>query len=153
MKKNRQNFYWLFGIVLFVIDRAMKVWALHNLSEPLRVNQWCSLELMLNRGISLGLFHFDNRVGFFAISLLVFAILFFISVWTLRVYRRGEKIIGQTLIIVGGVSNILDRILYGGVIDFIVLTYNNWHLPVFNGADLLIDVGVFILVLQGMRKK
>ena len=147
------RWYIFIALAVFIIDRVSKMWALHYLVNPIHVNDYFSFELLLNRGISLGLFYFENQIGFWLISALVMAILIGIMVWTWRIYKKGVPIIGQVFVIVGGISNVIDRFLYGGVIDFILLSYQNWQWPLFNIADVAIDVGVFILIIQSMRAK
>jgi len=152
MKKNLV-FSWLLFFLIFIIDRFTKIWALHNLQVPLSITNWFSFELMLNRGVSLGLLHFEHPVGFFFVGVLILSILCFIIMWAWRVYRQGGIIVGQLLVIVGGLSNLIDRIYYGGVVDFIAFSLNGFYFPLFNIADLAIDVGVLILILQNMRNK
>jgi signal peptidase II len=53
----------------------------------------------------------------------------------------------MALVIGGALGNILDRILYGAVIDFIDFHINTWHFAVFNIGDSFISVGMFLLVL------
>lgn len=153
MKKKSHIWYLFFVLIVFVIDRFTKIWALHNLVKPLRLTRWFSLELMFNRGISLGLFYFENSIGFFFISLLVFIILCFIIAWAWNVYRQGGLVVGQLLVIAGGLSNLIDRVWYGGVVDFIAFSLNGFYLPLFNVADLAIDIGVLILIIQNVRTK
>jgi len=154
MSKRRCFYRWFFIVaLLFVFDRFTKLWALQQLVEPLRITDWFSFEFMLNRGISLGLFHFDHPFGFFLVTALVSFILLAIIRWTWQVYRKGEPVEGQLFIIAGGISNVLDRIFFGGVIDFILFSWGTVHLPLFNVADVLIDIGVFLLVLQMLKSK
>ncbi|MBI2426546.1 MAG: signal peptidase II [Candidatus Kerfeldbacteria bacterium] len=62
--------------------------------------------------------------------------------------RRMDRTLALLFIIGGGVSNIFDRIVYGAVIDFIVLGYT----PVFNIADVMIVIGV-ILLARSLQKE
>ncbi|HBR70765.1 TPA: signal peptidase II [Candidatus Dependentiae bacterium] len=154
MNKKKQFYFWFFiAVILFVIDRLAKWWALHYLAKPLRFTDWFACELMLNRGISLGLFHFDHPFGYLVVSTLVSIILLLIVRWTWYVYRSGGPIVGQLLIIVGGLSNVIDRFFYGGVIDFILFSWGNLYWPLFNIADILIDIGVLILIIQMLKNK
>jgi len=61
---------------------------------------------------------------------------------------RGRSIIGEICIIAGSFYNLIDRVLYGGVIDFIILSYANVSWPVFNIADVMIVIGVGFLIFQ-----
>ncbi|MGR8941110.1 MAG: signal peptidase II, partial [Gammaproteobacteria bacterium] len=52
------------------------------------------------------------------------------------------------LILGGAVGNLIDRVAYGYVIDFIDVYYQNWHFPAFNIADSAINLGVFLLLAE-----
>ena len=135
---------------VIVLDRITKIWALCHLHEPVTVNKFLSFELVLNRGISGGFLHFESTLGFVIVSTLITTILMTIAIWTWRMYKRQENITGQCLILAGGFSNILDRIIYGGVVDFISISFNGWHWALFNIADIAINIGVVILIIQNL---
>ena len=52
----------------------------------------------------------------------------------------------------GALGNVIDRILYGHVIDFLDIYVGGWHWPAFNIADSAITVGAALLIFDGMRK-
>ena len=141
------------ALAVLVLDRVSKVYALTFFTEPISINRFLTFDLAFNRGISCGFFHFTGSIGFFIVSVLVSVVLAIIVVWTWRVYHRGGLIIGQLLVIAGGASNILDRLLYAGVIDFISVSLNGWHWALFNIADVAINIGVLILLSQSLLTK
>jgi signal peptidase II len=53
-----------------------------------------------------------------------------------------------SLILGGAVGNLIDRLLYGYVIDFLDVYYQNWHWPAFNIADSAITVGVVLMIAE-----
>ena len=55
------------------------------------------------------------------------------------------------LILGGALGNMIDRVLFGHVIDFIDLHYRQWHWPVFNVADSAITVGACLVILDAWR--
>ncbi len=56
--------------------------------------------------------------------------------------------------IIGGlIGNLIDRIVYGHVIDYIKLVFGNYHYPVFNIADMAVVVGVILLVIAIIKKE
>jgi len=58
-----------------------------------------------------------------------------------------------SLILGGALGNVIDRILYGHVIDFIDVYYRNWHWPAFNLADSAIVVGAVLIMLLSLREQ
>lgn len=148
---NRRVYVGMLAVIAFVVltvDRLSKLVALNFFTEPVYINKFLTFDLTFNRGISGGFLYFDHSGAFCVVSAAVSAILVIITIWTWRVYRQGGSIIGQVLIIAGGFSNIVDRVLYGGVIDFISVSFNGWHWSILNIADIVINVGVLILIMQ-----
>jgi signal peptidase II len=78
------------------------------------------------------------------------------SIYILYLLRKSlsEKFlcIALSLILGGALGNLLDRIMYGAVVDFIDLHYGNWHWPAFNVADSAICIGAALIVLGEFRK-
>ena len=60
--------------------------------------------------------------------------------------------IALSLILGGALGNVLDRIMYGAVVDFIDLHYANWHWPAFNVADSAICIGAALIIWGELRK-
>jgi signal peptidase II len=57
-----------------------------------------------------------------------------------------------SLILGGALGNVLDRVMFGAVVDFIDLHYANWHWPAFNIADSAICIGAALIVWGEFRK-
>ena len=76
------------------------------------------------------------------IILLLIGILF---IWFIKSNAPIEKW-GILIIISGAIGNLIDRILYGHVIDFIFLNYKNYYWPAFNFADMAISLGVIVIL-------
>tara|TARA_E500000178_G_scaffold69924_1_gene67591 strand:- start:3692 stop:3880 length:189 start_codon:yes stop_codon:yes gene_type:complete len=57
------------------------------------------------------------------------------------------------MIIGGAIGNLIDRVLYGAVVDFIDLHYQNLHWYVFNIADIYISIGCILIILFEIKKK
>jgi signal peptidase II len=72
-------------------------------------------------------------------------------VWLRRLPVTDRRTaLALTLILGGAVGNLIDRVLYGHVIDFIDVYYGNWHWPTFNIADSAITIGAALLVLDAL---
>ncbi len=72
--------------------------------------------------------------------------------WLTRLPRRGKTVLalGLALLLGGAIGNLIDRVLYGYVIDFILLHYGEWSYPAFNVADSAITCGVALVLFDGL---
>lgn len=141
--------YWLIGIVVVCIDRITKYMALAWLSkESYQLNSFVSFELVINRGISWGMFHSSSNAVFVLVSCVIAVVTMILCWHAFSLVRRNLPIFGYVFVIAGSLSNLIDRVYYSGVIDFIVLSYGDMSWPVFNSADAAIVFGVGVLFLQ-----
>ena len=75
-----------------------------------------------------------------------------IGIWLGRLNRtQTREAIGWAFVLGGAIGNLIDRLLWGYVIDFLDVYYGNWHWPAFNVADSAITVGVGLLLLDAFR--
>ncbi len=141
---------WL-SIAVIVIDQLTKLWVDNNLllhaRQPL-IDGYFDLTLAYNPGAA---FSFLADAGgwqrwFFTILSTVVTII--LVVWLKRLPAH-EKInaAALALIIGGAIGNLIDRIAYGHVIDFLLVYYQQWSWPAFNVADSAISVGVVLMLL------
>lgn len=131
----------LASALVVALDQLAKAAALAWLSEPL---SWgpLTLRLVRNDGIAFGAL--AGYAGVALVAALSLALVLFVA---LRGEPRHWPLYG--LVLGGGLSNLLDRLLRGHVVDFVDLP--RW--PVFNLADAAISVGVLLLVLSLMRER
>jgi len=78
----------------------------------------------------------------------VTVVILFLILYTYRRYKQSQVVVGELLVITGSISNLVDRIIYGGVIDFVALSYKSWTWPVFNVADMGIVIGAGLMIIQ-----
>jgi signal peptidase II len=82
-----------------------------------------------------------------------------VRLWMLRKARPNQKILHWALALVAGgaVGNLIDRIYYGVVTDFVLWRYNDHEWPVFNVADVVLVIGVGLMFIdiqkEGKREK
>jgi signal peptidase II len=151
MQKKLYGYFFL-AFFIFIIDRLSKYAALAwCINSPYVVTSFLSCELYFNRGISWGLLHSDSDCMFMGVSVMIAIITVLLCWHAYYYYMRGYSIIGQMCIIVGSLSNLIDRVVYQGVIDFILFSYNGWSWPVFNAADAAIVLGVVIIIFQNEK--
>lgn len=149
------NWLWLSGLIV-VLDQASKFAASATLRlyEPVAVMPYFNLTLLHNEGAA---FSFLSQAGgwqrwfFTGLALLVSAV---IIVWLRRLSKAEVwTAVGLSLVLGGAVGNVLDRIRFGYVVDFLDVYYGAWHWPAFNIADSAITIGAVILVVQGLKGK
>lgn len=74
-------------------------------------------------------------------------------IWLLRKNQNDKLLcVALSLILGGALGNVLDRLMYGAVVDFIDLHYANWHWPAFNIADSAICIGAALIIWGELRK-
>jgi len=133
---------WILGpglaVMAFVIDRLTKVYFVeHSDSELAIIQAWIWLRLHLNTGMAFSLPLFPI-VYYSAVSVVIVGLLFRLA-QIVQQHRLAEYAI-IIFILIGAISNIIDRIYYGGVVDFIATRLGN----VFNLADVYIVSAVLV---------
>ncbi|MGR8952074.1 MAG: signal peptidase II [Gammaproteobacteria bacterium] len=141
---------WL-SLLAVVLDQGSKlaVDASMRLYESIPIIPYLNLTYVHNTGAA---FSFLSEAGgwqrwFF--SALALAISIGITIWLARLQKHETLLAAALALILGGaVGNLIDRVAYGYVIDFIDVYYQNWHFPAFNIADSAINLGVFLLLAE-----
>ena len=146
-----KKIYFGIAVVIIVIDQITKWVASSTLTmhEQNPVMPSFNFTLMHNYGAA---FSFLSDAGgwqrwFFTIIAVVISVV--LVVWITRL-KAGEKWLGVALGLVlgGAVGNLIDRVAYGYVVDFIQWYYDRFYWPAFNIADAAISVGAVILLLS-----
>jgi len=75
-----------------------------------------------------------------------------IAWWLVTLPREGRRILslGLALVLGGAIGNVIDRSLYGYVVDFLLFYYKDWSYPAFNIADSAITCGVVLILYDGL---
>lgn len=134
--------------VLFLCDRIAKYVMVQWGSAPLKVAPFLSFQLSFNRGVSWGLFHSMDTNIFLLVSFITVLVLIPLFIYTVLRWRTGCTIWGETVALAGAFSNLIDRIVYGGVVDFISVSYGWFSWPVFNIADMCIVLGILFVLFN-----
>lgn len=142
--------------VLILLDQLSKLWIVQNLElhHSIPVLPVFSIVHAHNYGAAFG---FLNDAGgwqtvFFAlIAVGVSAVLL---VWLKRIAGVERQLsIALSLILAGAIGNLIDRLQYDYVIDFILVYYRDWFFPAFNVADAAITVGAILLLMDSFGWK
>lgn len=146
----------LLSVVVVVIDQAAKDWVKSILYEDeyIPISSYLNLVLAYNEGAA---FSFLSDAGgwqrwlFVVLALVISAVLYN---WLTKLEKKDlTTAISLCLILGGAWGNLIDRVLYGKVTDFIDLYYGEWHWPAFNVADSAISAGVVLMLYCLFRYK
>ena len=143
---------WLSGLVL-VVDQATKLLVTATLTpyqEVIAVTTFFNLVHVHNTGAAFSLFADHSgwqRWFFLGVAVVASGVI----LWLLRGTRgRAVFCIALALILGGALGNVIDRLAYGHVIDFLDFHAAGWHWPAFNVADSAITVGAGLLIWDGL---
>lgn len=146
------SYYFILFPIVFLLDRLSKFLALALSNNEYIVNNFLSFQLSFNRGISWSIGHSSNKYIFFFITFIIILVTFFLFLFAYSRDKIGKNIYGETLVLAGSISNIVDRFLYDGVVDFISFHYKGWYFPNFNIADVAIFLGVMLMFREIKRE-
>ncbi len=135
------------ALIFLAADQLFKWLAILYLQTPVRVTDWFFLRYEQNVGIAWSIFIPQPWLNLLNICILLVLPLFISKHIDLR---RGDARLFLSMIIGGALGNLLDRLIRGFVIDYIAVG----TFPVFNLADSLLTVGIFlILVFYGRIRR
>lgn len=155
MPEARPGWYrWLtVPAVIIVLDQITKLLVVRNLELYDRIPLLPSLDLVRLHNPGAAFSFLAGASGwqmwlFSAIAIIVSGVI----VWWLRRLPAGQRALacGLALILGGAIGNLIDRLAYGYVVDFILIYYQDWSWPAFNVADSAITVGVVLVLYDGL---
>jgi len=145
------------AVIVVILDQITKIWVDNSLKlyEQIPVTSWFNITLAYNEGAA---FSFLDDAGgwqrwfFIGISVIVSVCLI---VWLFRMTRDEKWLSISIALILGGAigNNLVDRVIYGHVVDFIQVYYDKWYFPSFNVADAAITVGTVVLLILTFFEK
>ncbi|SHH79689.1 signal peptidase II [Ferrimonas marina] len=141
---------WISAVAL-ILDQITKLWVMakFDLYESIPLIPYLNLTYVHNTGAAFSFL--ADAGGWQRWGFAIFAILVSIAlVVMLRAERADNRVINWSyaLIIGGAIGNLIDRLAYGYVVDFIDFYVGNWHWPAFNIADTAICVGAGLMILD-----
>jgi signal peptidase II len=150
----RTIWLWLSALVI-LLDQLSKQAVIDRLTayvDVIPLTGFFNLVHVHNAGAAFSLFADQpgwQRFFFLGIAVIASAVIFFLLQKTAG---RPRFSIALALILGGALGNVIDRILYGYVIDFLDFYLGTWHWPAFNVADAAISVGAALLIWDSLKK-
>ena len=145
MKKELKIAIYLF-VIIFIIDQVVKYAFVNydlNVDGP-----YMSLKLAYNYGVAFSMFSFLEHYLKYLQLLIVF-------IGTIYLFKNTEVFkeyyLSIALLYAGGLSNILDRVTYGGVVDYFYWHYG-FEFAIFNIADVIINIAVALIIYKQIKQ-
>ena len=156
---------YLIALAVIVLDQLTKAWVLSaigaehitHIPDGFRIAEVAppvfNLTYVLNTGVSFGLF--GGGAGRWILSVFSVVVAGLLAWWATRADRR-LLVAAIGLVMGGAIGNVIDRVVYGHVVDFLLFYWKDSYFPAFNLADVGISCGAVLLVLDELlraRKK
>ena len=143
-----------YTVVVLLADQLSKWWVLNVLRLPVvgsvPVLPVLNFTMVWNQGVTFGLFHQDGAAGPWILAAVALAVVVALGFWLCQ--AKARLVAAALGAIAGGaVGNVIDRLRFGAVVDFLHAHAFGWSWYVFNVADAAIVCGVAALLLDGMR--
>ena len=135
----------IFVIILTALDQISKAVIVRHIAlyeEVPCIGHFFSFCHFRNRGAAWG-FLGNTHSGFYLLSVLSFLISIFLIYLIRQLKHRGMQY-ALSLILAGSIGNLLDRLLRGSVVDFLLFHFGTYSFPAFNLADSCICIGAFL---------
>lgn len=151
----------LVAALILVADLVSKWWVLKILFglpdpvtttswvPPIRITGFLDFAMVWNYGISFGLLAGETPLARWGLSAVAVVVVIGLLIW-LRRNERDLVAFGVGLIIGGAIGNVIDRLRFGAVADFLHFHAGQYSFWVFNLADSAISIGVMLLIADGL---
>ena len=133
--------------MIFLIDQVSKYYIINIFefqNEAIYLSSFLNFQLIWNEGIAFGLLSFENDLYYNSIT---FVIIIVISILLFLIKNDDQYSYFYSIIVGGALGNLIDRIRYSSVPDFIDFHISNFHWFVFNIADIFVSLGVICLIV------
>ena len=142
-------------LFIFFLDRLSKIYILNleicGVTIDFYINPFLNFYLVWNSGIGFGLAAMDSNIYYHLVTGIIVIVNFILIYMILK--SKGIYAYLLALIIGGALGNLVDRIYYHAVPDFIDLHIANYHWFIFNVADIFITLGIIGLLIVELTKR
>ena len=153
-KTSRTALWWIWISVLVVLlDQYSKYWITTHMQLHEAWDLMPSVRLFLgyNKGAAFSMLEGNPVLALYLFTSFATLVVLGLLFWLFCLSASSRLVsVGITLILGGAVGNLIDRIRFGYVIDFIELYVQDWHWPIFNVADTAICIGAAILAIDAI---
>lgn len=139
------------ALLVFLLDQVSKYWIVNIVRLPevgsIDVLPFFRLTFVGNVGVSMGMFTAQSDAGRWLLVAVTATIASVVAVWIAREKQRLD-VVALGLVLGGALGNIVDRVRFGYVVDFLHFFWGDRSFWVFNIADAAITCGVLLLLLR-----
>jgi len=139
--------YIITSLIIVLLDQGTKhlVRTMIRPFETINLLPFLQLVHIRNEGAAFGLFRSLGNVSFIIISIIAIAVVSYLMI------REKRDRFNLSLILGGAVGNLIDRLIYGNVTDFIDVYAGRFHWPAFNVADSALTIGISLIFLSHLK--
>ena len=140
------------AVLVLFLDQVTKLAILEWVKPPaagVSITGFLAIVLVWNRGMSFGMFNTGDPLVPWILGAISIAVAVALVWWLARAHR-WLVIAGLGLVLGGAIGNLVDRLIYGAVVDFVLLHAGTWQWPAFNLADSAIALGVIALLWDSL---
>ncbi|HEX7080021.1 MAG TPA: signal peptidase II [Gammaproteobacteria bacterium] len=153
LKAGASNWLWL-SLAVIVLDQATKAVVVRHFQEfdETVLLPFLTLVRLHNEGAAFSFLSDASGWQRWLFTGLGIAVSAGILFWLRRLPARGHHLLasGLALVLGGALGNVIDRVRWGHVVDFIRVHYAEWYFPAFNVADSAITIGAALLILDNL---
>ncbi len=151
---NLKQLKWMWlAVLVLALDYITKQMAEHflNFAQPVYVLPVFDLTLLYNKGAAFSFLAAESGWQRWLFALIAIGVSVVLLGWLLRLKTSERWLsVALTLIIGGALGNLHDRLLYGHVIDFLHVHWDQHYFPAFNIADSAITIGAIMLAIDSL---
>ena len=139
----------IFSLIIIAIDFIIKRIVLNYVTNICIIPNFFYLTLAKNTGAAFSLL--ENKTIFFII--IAFIVIYYIFKYSIKedIYKLEQ--VSYIFLIGGIIGNLIDRVIYGYVVDYLRFIIFSYNFPIFNLADICITIGTIFLIISIFRKE
>jgi len=150
------SLYLMLAAVIIILDQLSKFWVLQNLDlhQSFPILPVFSIVHARNYGAAFGILNDAGGWQTLFFSVVALGVSIVLLIWLKRVAATDRQLsLALALVLGGAIGNLIDRLQFDYVVDFLLLHYQGWQFPAFNIADSAITVGAILLLMDSFGWK